>query len=194
MLHASVCHSWHWSLYRGLGVRLIQAQFPSLARVGHVQGETRMFTDVLVPDPCKSWPSTHAWKRAPLSADGAAVSAAGHLSLSNYGSGLLLPACWWVMERASGGEQWTGQHGVICGPGAPSSARAHLSCWGRGRQRRRAGGWGLRSTSRSRAENCRDYFPFYVVLRSLNFGWDGLLFCLSAVSVRMCWSVDFRLR
>lgn len=151
-------HIWPSSLSRVLGSNRIR-----LSCQVTQQGKTRTpnqsrMVGTPVPDPWKPWPSIQrpAWKRVSFLVDGPIVSAAGYLSLSNYGSGLLLPACWWVMEWAGRGEHWTGQRRVICGPGALSSVHAHLSCWGRGEW---AGGWGVRRAGRSWAENSLRLLP-----------------------------------
>lgn len=227
ILKAKLPDSGHGNSYLALksqqsfGVESDQAQISDHA-AGCVQGKTRTpnqsrMVGTPVPDPWKPWPSIQrpAWKRVPFLVDGPIVSAAGYLSLSNYGSGLLLPACWWVMERAGRGEHWTGQRRVICGPGALSSAHAHLSCWGRGEW---AGGWGVCRAGRSWAENSLRLLPilrhftlcFTTILERRRLGdvkydrsLDGCSFSspgkavfvfVSLRNTMMCWSVDFTWR
>ncbi|RXN17888.1 hypothetical protein ROHU_007983 [Labeo rohita] len=68
--------------------RPVTQQATFRARPGQKTSHGRSASPSLIPSLQRP-----ARKRAPFLVDGPIVSAAGYLSLSNYGSGLLLPAC-----------------------------------------------------------------------------------------------------
>ncbi len=176
-VQSSFCQIWPSDLH-SFGVQSDQAQISGHA--GAVPSRSRPCSGQ-DPDPKAVTDGRHPLnpaacvEKGPFFSGQSMVSAAGYLSLSNYGSGLLLPACWWVMER----ERWTGRRRVICGPGALSSAPAHLSCWGRGRQRRAGRGVRVRRAVRSWAENTLRLLPilrrftlsFATVFGAATAGW-----------------------